>query len=108
MWAEEAGRYEIDPSTEKSRQLGLEGDESKTDGDPGLELDKDVEIALSLQLAPECRPEHCESADAVTAAETAKGRPIEGAGRGWGGYAGTPPNPLESWHLEKRLSLIHI
>ena len=78
MWAEEAGRYEIDPSTEKIRQLGLEGDESKTDGDPGLELDKDVEIALSLQLAPESRPEHCESADAVTAAETAKGRPIEG------------------------------
>ena len=78
MWAEEAGRNEIDPSTEKSRQLGLKGDESKTDGDPGLELDKDVEIALSLQLAPDCRPKHCESADAVTAAETVKGRPIEG------------------------------
>jgi hypothetical protein len=87
VWAEEAGRYEIDPSTEKSRQLGLEGDESKTDGDPGLELDKDVEIALSLQLAPDCRPEHCESADAVTAAETAKGRPIEGK---VGGGAVTP------------------
>ena len=46
--AEEAGRHEIDPSTEEIRQLGLQGDESKTDGDPRLELDKDVEIALSL------------------------------------------------------------
>jgi hypothetical protein len=80
MWAEESGRYQIDPSTEKIRQLGLKGDESKTDGDPGLELDKDVEIALLLQLAPECRPEHCESADAVTAAKTDKDRPIEGKG----------------------------
>jgi hypothetical protein len=26
----------------KIRQLGLEGDESRTDGDPGLELDEDV------------------------------------------------------------------
>ena len=49
--AEEAGRYEIDRSTEELRQLGLKSDESKTDGDPGLELDEDVEIALSL--APE-------------------------------------------------------
>jgi hypothetical protein len=35
VWAEEAGRNEIDPSTKESRQLGLKGDESKTDGDPG-------------------------------------------------------------------------
>jgi hypothetical protein len=54
VWAEEAGRHQIDPSTEKIRQLGLEGNESKTDGDPRLELDKDVEIALSPQRAPEC------------------------------------------------------
>ena len=40
VWAEEAGHSEIDPSTEKSRQLGQKGDESKTDGDPGLELDE--------------------------------------------------------------------
>jgi hypothetical protein len=80
VWAEEAGRHQIDPTTEKIRQLGLEGNESKTDGDPGLELDKDVEIAPSLQLAPDCRPKHCESADAVAAANTAKGRPIEGEG----------------------------
>lgn len=80
MRAEEAGRDEIDPPTEKLRQLGLKGDESKTDGHSGLELDKDVEIALSLQLAPDGRPEYCEAANAVAAAETAKGRLIEGEG----------------------------
>jgi hypothetical protein len=78
--AEKAGRNEVDPSTEKSRQLGLKGNESETKSDPGLELDEDVEIALSPHLAPDCRPEHCEFADAVTAAETAKGQPIEGKG----------------------------
>jgi hypothetical protein len=78
VWAEEAGRYQIDPSAEEIRQLGLERDESKTDGGPGLELGKDVKIALSPQRATECRPEHGESADAVAAAETAQGRPIEG------------------------------
>ncbi len=82
MWAEEAGRYQIDPSAEQIRQLSLECDESKTDGDPGLELDKDVEIALSPQRATECRPEHGESTDVVTAAETAQGRPIEGEAEG--------------------------
>jgi len=35
---------------------------------------------FQLSVAPECRPEHGESANAVTAAETDKDRPIEGKG----------------------------
>jgi hypothetical protein len=82
MRAEEAGRYQIDPSTEKLRQLGLKSDESKTDSQPGLEFDEDVEITVSLQLAPDRRPKHAEPANAVAAAETTKGRPIESEGEG--------------------------
>ena len=81
MWAEEAGCNEIDPPTEKIREFGLEGDESKTDGDSWLEFDEDVEIALSLQLAPDRRPKHSESVNAVAAAETAESRPIEREGK---------------------------